>query len=172
MQMTDTIRQWLSGMAVFKDQWSLLNIFGPIGDRYSSQSHTSAGLAISSGGAATAKTGSTAWVGTANGIPVSVAASTTMPALSGSITATYFNVFCFFIDSASVATSAMGTEGATLAAVKFPAFPEGKALIGYLVVTYASTFVGGTTPLDTATTIYVNTVGAADPSVLVGATNF
>lgn len=165
--MIDTIRRWLEGVAAQKDRWSLQQILDPIGDRYTSQSHTSAGLAISSGGATTAKTGSTAWAGMANGVPVSIAASTTLPVLSGSITAAYFNVFCFFIDSASTATSAMGTEGATLADVTFPTFPPGKALIGYLIVTYASTFVGNTTPLDTATTIYVNTVGAMDPSVLV-----
>lgn len=163
--MLGTIRQWLEGIAAAKDRTALEAILAPIGDRYGSQSHTSAGLAISSGGSALAKTGSTAWAGMANNIPVSIAASTNMPALSGSITAASFNVFCFFIDSASVVTSAMGTEGTTLAGVVFPPFPAGKALIGYLIVTYASTFVGGTTPLDTATTIYVNTVGAMDPSV-------
>ena len=166
--MIDTIKRWLEGVAAQKDRWSLYNVLGPIGDRYSSQSHTSAGLAIKTGGSALAKTGSTPWVGMARGVPVSIAASTDMPALSGSITAGYFNVFCFFIDSAGTVTSQMGTEGATLSAVTFPPFPAGKALVGYLVVTYASTFVGGTTPLDTATTIYVNTVGAMDPSVLVG----
>ena len=170
--MNATIQQWLEHVAIATTRWCLLNVLGPIGDRYSSQSHTSAGLAITTGGATTAKTGATAWAGTANGVPVSVAASTTMPVLSGSITAASFNVFCFFIDSASVVTSAMGTEGTTLAGVVFPTFPQGKALLGYLIVTYASTFVGGTTPLDTATTIYVNTVGAADPSVLVGATSY
>ena len=167
-----TIQQWLEHIAIATTRWCLLQILGPIGARLSAVSHTSAGLAITSGGATTAKTGATAWAGTANGILVSIAASTNMPALVGSITAASFNVFCFFIDSAGVVTSVMGTESTTLAGVVFPHFPREKALIGYLIVTYASTFVGGTTPLDTATTIYVNTVGAADPSILVGATNF
>ena len=44
-----------------------------------------------------------------------------MPALTGiTITAGKYNVVCFFIDSASTVTAAAGTEGATLAAVKFP----------------------------------------------------
>lgn len=165
--MLGTIRQWLEGVAGGRDRWSLLKIIDPIGDRYSSQSHTAANLAIKAGGSALAKTGSTAWAGMAKGVPVTIAASTDMPALVGSITAASFNVFCFFIDSASVVTVAMGTEATTYAGVIFPPFPARKALIGYLIVTYASTFVGGTTPLDTATTIYVNPVGAADPSVLV-----
>lgn len=168
-----TIQNWLSQLAGKMTGYKLLNIVGPLGDRYSSQSHTSPGLAITTGGSTTAKIGATAWAGTANGVLVSVAASTNMPALSGTIAQAYFNVFCFFIDSASAVTSAMGTEAATLAGVVFPPFPQGKALIGYLIVTNSGgAFIGGTTALDTATTIYVNTVGAADPSVLVGATNY
>ena len=80
------------------------------------------------------------------------------------ITAAKYNVYCFFIDSASVVTVAQGPEGATLAAVKFPPFPVGKALVGYLVITYASTFTGNSTALDTATTVYVSPVGAFDPT--------
>ncbi len=95
-----------------------------------------------------------------------------MPALVGDITAAYFNVYCFFIDSASVVTVARGTEATTLAGVIFPPFPAGKALVGFLTVTYASTFTGGSTPLDTATTTYNSPTGAWDPSVLVGATSY
>ena len=48
-------------------------------------------------------------------------AAPTSPALTGiTITAGKYNVVCFFIDSASTVTAAAGTEGATLAAVKFP----------------------------------------------------
>jgi hypothetical protein len=43
--------------------------------------------------------------------------------------------------------------------------PEGKALVGYLIVTHASAFTGGTTALDAATTNYVSPVGPFDPSV-------
>mgnify|MGYP001581137993 CR=1 FL=1 len=171
-QMTATVQQWLEGIAGGKERFSLLQIFGSIADRFSSCATSSAGLVIKAGGSALAKTGSAVTNLNANGIPVAIAASTDMPALVGSITATYFNVFCFFIDSASVVTVAMGTEAATLAGVVFPPFPAGKALVGFLTVTYASTFVGGTTPLDTATTTYNSPTGAWDPSVLVGATSY
>ena len=163
--MKDTIARRVNAMACNSDKQALLPVFNAIADRMSSQATSTAGLVIKAGGSALAKTGSTAFQGVANGVPVTIAGSTDMPALVGSITAAYFNVFCFFIDSASTVTVAMGTEGATLAAVKFPEFPVGKALVGYLIVTYASTFVGGTTALDTATTNYVSPVGAFDPNI-------
>ncbi len=53
-----------------------------------------------------------------------------------------------------------------------PAVGVGKALVGFLTVTYGSTFTGGSTPLDTATTTYNSPTGAWDPSVLVGATSY
>lgn len=166
--MLDTMIRYLAGIAAAKDRTALAAIFTPLVDRYSSQALSSAGLVIKAGGGTLAKTGSAASVYIANGVPVSIAGSTDMPALVGTITAGAYNVFCFFIDAAGTKTVAMGTEGATLAAVDFPPFPQGKALIGFLVVTYASTFTGGTTPLDTATTIYCSPTGAFDPSVLVG----
>jgi Lhr-like helicase len=54
-----------------------------------------------------------------------------------------------------------------LAGVKFPEFPEGKTLVGFLIITHSSTFTGGTTALDTATTVYVSPVGAFDPNILL-----
>lgn len=165
--MLDSISQNLSGLAGETQRKALRVPLNAIGDRFSSQTTSTAGLVIKAGGSALAKTGAVAYQGTVRGIPVTIAASTDMPALVGSITAASFNVFCFFIDSASVVTVAMGKEGTTLAKVVFPQFPEGKTLVGYLIVTYASTFVGGTTALDTATTNYVSPVGAFDPSILL-----
>lgn len=171
-QMTDTIRRWLEGVPGTRAQFALLEVLGSIGDRFSSCAISSAGLAIKSGGGVLAKTGSAVTSLIANGVPVAIAASTDMPALTGTITAGSFNVYCFFIDSASVLTVAQGTEATTLAGVVYPAFPAGKALVGCLTITYASTFTGGTTPLDTATTTYNSPTGAWDPSVLVGATSY
>lgn len=167
--MQDTINRYLDGVAAVKDQRSIQFIVEPIGDRLSSQPLNTAGLAITAGGGTAAKTGATDFYAVANGILVKIAASTTLPVLTGiNITATKFNVACFFIDSAAVVTVGAGTQGAALGNVVFPQFPKNKALVGFLIITYASNFVGGTTPLDTATTVYVNPLGAFDPTILTG----
>lgn len=172
-QMTATVQQWLEGVHPQKTQWALLNVLGSIADRFSSCAISSAGLVIKAGGSTLAKTGSAVTNLVANGIPVAIAASTDMPALTGiNITAAYFRIVCFFVDSAGTVTAAAGAEGATLAAAEFPPFPQGKALVGFLTITYGSAFTGGTTPLDTATTTYNSPTGAWDPSVLVGANNY
>lgn len=166
--MQATIQQFSQGIAGGLAQRAVRGITEPIGDRLSSLPLTSAGLVIKAGGGVLTKTGAAAFYALANGVLVTIAASTDMPALVGSITASSFNVFCFFVDSASVVTVAMGTEGTALGLVKFPPFPKNKALIGFLIVTHSSTFVGGTTALDTATTVYVSPLGAFDPTILTG----
>lgn len=165
--MIDTMTRWLAGFGDTRERDALRAVLLSLVDRYSSQPLRTAGLAITSGGAATAKIGAADFYASVQGKLVKVDASTDMPALVGSITATKYNVFCFFVDKAGTRTTLMGTEGAALVNVTFPPFPQGKALIGFLIVTYASTFVGGTTPLDTATTVYVSPLGPFDPSALV-----
>ena len=166
--MIDTQARWLAGIASSKDRETLRQLIQPIGDRMSSQAVTNSTLVIKTGGSAVAKTGAAASYYLVNGALVTIAAATDMPALSGSITAASYNVFCFFVDNAGTKTSAMGTEATTLKGVEFPVFPVNKALVGFLIVTYSSTFVGGTTALDTATTVYISPVGAFDPTVLPG----
>lgn len=161
------VNQQLAAMDSQNEQAALRPLLNALADRMSSQATSTAGLVIKDENNVLAKTGAAAFAGVANGVPVAIAASTDMPALTGTITAAKYNVYCFFIDSASVVTVAQGTEGATLAAVKFPPFPVGKALVGYLVITYASTFTGNSTALDTATTVYVSPVGAFDPTILL-----
>lgn len=165
--MYDTLSRYLNNIGSTSDRIALKQLLAPLFDRMSSQTTSTAGLVISLN-TTTSKTGATPYQGTANGVSVTIAAGVDMPALVGSITANSFNVFCYFIDTSSVVTVAMGQEGITLANVKFPQFPLGKALVGYLIVTYASPFIGGTTVLSTATTTYVSPVGAFDPTVLVG----
>lgn len=167
--MLDTMTRFLAGIAAIKDRIAVRSVVSPLVDRYSSCSLNSAGLVIKAGGSALAKTGSSDWYGVANGVLVTIAASTDMPALTGiDIGAGKFNVVYFLVDSAGTKTAVAGTEGSTLAAVKWPQLPEKKALIGLLIITYASAFTGGTTPLDTATTVYINANGPFDPTVLLG----
>lgn len=170
--MLNSISQFIAGMGAVADRKAALAVATPLADRYISQSLSSAGLVIKAGGSAIVKAGS-AYYGIANGVLVTKIANTDMAALSGTVTADMFNVYCFYIDSAGTLTSAMGTEGATLAAVKFPQTPQGKAIIGFVIINPTGTgpFVGGTTPLDDATVVptaaYVNTQGAFDPTVLI-----
>lgn len=166
--MQSTITQHLAGLAGETAQKAVRVPMKAIGDRLSCQATSTAGLVITAtSGKYVPKIGSVPFAGVVQGVPVAIAAGTDMPALSGSITAGSYNIFCFFIDQAGVVTSAMGIEGTTLAKVKFPPFPEGKTLVGYIVVTYASAFTGGSTALDTATTVYVSPVGAFDPTILL-----
>lgn len=171
--MIDTVSKWLRGIAARKDRDTLRALVNPLADRYSTQSLVSAGLVIKAGGSALVKTGASAWYGVVQGKLVTKAAATDMAALSGTVTADMFNVYCFFVDSAGTLSSAMGTEGATLAAVKFPPLPEGKAVIGFVIINPTGTgnFVGGTTALDDVTVVptaaYVNAIGPFDPSVIL-----
>ena len=115
----------------------------------------SGGLAIKAGGSAVAKTVNTVKA-LINGQYVSKAAGD-MPALTGTITANLFNVWCFFMDASGTITAVQGTEGATAAEVEFPAVPANQVMIGFILVTHSALVTGGTTPLDTATTVYTDT---------------
>jgi hypothetical protein len=170
--MKGTIARWLQDVADAGTRTALRAILGAMGDRMQCQTLTSPGLAIKAGASALVKAGSafTAYVGDRM---VRVAANTDCAALSGTVTNAYFNVYCFFLDRAGTGTSAMGVEATTLAGVKFPPIPEGKALIGFITINPTGTgnFVGGTTALDDATVVptavYVNVTGAFDPTIVV-----
>lgn len=132
---------------------------------------------IKTGGSALSKTGAAISYGVANGVARTIAASTDQAAYSGTVTNAKFNVYVHFIDSAGVLTSAMGTEGATLAAVVFPTIPAGKAVVSYTIINPTGTgpFVGGTTALDDATVVpnavYVPVIGPFDPKTTLTFTN-
>ena len=162
--MQDTISRYLANLSIANDRNALDPVIKGIADRLSSQIFNTGGLAIKAGGSALAKTVNTVYA-TADCIYVALSAAD-MPALTGlSIGANKFNVAVFYVDSAGTTSVRFGTEGGTAAAVKFPDTPTGKAIIGFLMITHSSAFTGGTTALDTATTVYVNTMGAFDPSI-------
>lgn len=84
-----------------------------------------------------------------------------MAALLGTITNGKLNVFVFTVNAAGTLATAMGTEGATIDAVVFPATPADSVVIGFVYLTPANVnFVGGTSYLDGAniTAVYVNAV--------------
>lgn len=146
-------------------------------DRLKSHMQTVSTPVIKTGASALSKTGAAISYGVANGVAVKIAASTDQAAYAGSVTNAKFNIYVQFIDSASALTSAMGTEGATLAAVVFPAIPAGKAVVSYTIINPTGTgpFVGGTTALDDATVVpnavYVPVNAPFDPKTVLAFTN-
>jgi hypothetical protein len=169
-----TLTRWLSQIGDVTARWVHRKVALPLWDRQTSRPLNSAGLVIHGAGGTVPKTGSSDQYLLANGILQKIAASTDMPALSGTVTNAYFNVFCFFIDSGGTKTSAMGVQATTLAGVQFPSFPTEKALIGFVIINPTGTgdFVGGTTALDDATVVpnaaYVSPTGGFDPALLIG----
>ena len=169
--MNDTLTRYLVGVGAERDRANLRAILAPIADRMSTQALRNSTLVIKAGASALAKTGAADSYFVVQGIPVKIAAGTDMAAFSGVVALSTTNVFCFFVDSAGTLTSAMGTGAALLANVKFPPFPEGKCLVGFVLITQSAggAFTGGTTALDDATTtaVYASPTGPFDPSVLL-----
>lgn len=166
--MQGTISQHLEGLAGESQRKAVRVPLEAIGARLASAATVSAVLAISDTGTGITAMNTEIFYGVADGVHVTLADETDMPALTGiDITAGSFRIVCFFIDKASTVTAVAGVEGTTLALARFPEFPLGQALVGYAIITYASAFTGGSTSLSTATTIYVSPVGCFDPSIKI-----
>jgi hypothetical protein len=92
--------------------------------------------------------------------------------LAGSVTNAKFNVYVLTLTAAGGATARMGTEGATIGALLFPAIPAGEVVIGFVIInpTGSGNFVGGTTALTDATVVpnavYVNTPFPFNPNLV------
>jgi len=93
-------------------------------------------------------------------------------ALSGTVVNATFNVFTFTVNAAGTLHTYMGTAGAAINNVVFPATPDGEVMIGFVIINPTGTgnFVGGTTALDDATVVpnavYVNTPFSFHPDSL------
>jgi hypothetical protein len=167
--MLNTMTRYLEGVTSSKNAYAVRHAFESAIDRLSSQPLTSAGLVITAGGGTTAKIGSANFYASVAGVLVELTAGTAMPAITGvNAPAGGWNVACFYVAINGAVTVASGTSGATLGAVVFPAPSKNQALVGFLIITYASAFTGGTTPLDTATTVYVSPLAGFDPTALTG----
>ena len=157
-----------------RERGAFMKVLQNIADRMTSCGFQTAALRIKGGSASAIVQTNAVWSGLVAGVLVQKASATDCAALSGTVTNAKFNVFAHFIDSGGTLTSAMGTEGATLAAVVFPPIPVNKTCIGYVVINPTGTgnFVGGTTALDDATVVpnavFVNTLGPFDPTLLPG----
>lgn len=135
--------------------------------RFQFQMLQSATLAIKAAGSALTK-GTVAFTALVGNTLVTKAIDTDMAALAGTVVNAKFNIYVFFMDSSGTLTSAMGTEGATAAAVVPPVTPAEKVAIGMVMVNPTGTgdFVGGTTALDNVTVVpnarYSSFVGHVD----------
>lgn len=148
---------------------NLRSALGEIQGSIVDQVLNSAGLATGSSSKAKVKIANTIYA-LVTGIIVKK--TTAEIALSGTVTADMFNVYVLSINNEGTVVATMGTEGADLAHVAFPAIPDDSAVIGFVIVNPTGTgnFVGGTTELDDVTVVpnavYINTVGTFNPNVL------
>jgi hypothetical protein len=117
------------------------------------RSLSSANLAIKAGGSVLAKT-TTASVHIVQGVPVSIAADTDMPALTGmAVNGGDNGLATFYVDRAGALSVVITPSVLQGAALVFPATPENRTCIGYIRVSRTSgTFTGGATALDAAST--------------------
>lgn len=165
MQLANLTR-WLQNISSYSWAWTFRKITLPVYDRMSSAALTSAGLAITGAGTATAKTGAAATLCIVNGILVNIPAATAVPALVGTVLQNNFGGWAVFVDQSGTLTSPFMNQGATLAAMTFPQFPMQKAFLGFIYVNpTTANFVGGTTNLDAANTnaVFVSTTEGIDP---------
>lgn len=165
--MQNTAKQYLDQIGEAKGREALQYLMQYVAGEFNTAALSSAGLVITGAGGVTAKTGTSDFYAIIKGSLLKIAASTNMPALTGlTITANRFNVAVFMVNGSGTVSVAFGQEGATLGAVKFPQFPFDQAVVGVLIITHSSAFTGGTTALDTATTVYLSPIGAFDPTFL------
>lgn len=170
---TDTLSRWLMQVRDATSQYALRKISEAVFDRMSSVGITVSTPVISAGAAATAKMGAADSYFVVNGFLVKVLASAALPALTGANAAqNSFIIVCFFVDAAGALTMLYGAAGTTLAKATFPQFPKQKALVAVLIITNTGgVFTGGTTALDTATTVYIGGTEGFDPYCVIGPTS-
>lgn len=156
-----------------RDGYELNRLLQDVYNRFRSVATSTAGLVKKAGSSALVKTGAAATNLVVEGRMVSIAAATDMPALVGTVSNAAFNIYVFSVDKAGTTYVQFGTEGSTLAAVRWPELDPTRATIGYLIINPTGTgdFVGGTSALDDVTivpnAVYASPTGAFDPSANV-----
>lgn len=168
--MINTVRQYLNGAIPELMRRALINVLDPAANLDSCGVLNSAGLTTNT---ALVKTGSGITYAIVNRVFLSIAGSTNMPALVGTVKNATYGAFFFYTDQNGNLTTLAATPGATLAAMKMPATPINKALIGIMLINPTGTgdFVGGTTSLTDGTVVpnavFINTTATVDPTISV-----
>ena len=163
--MPKTISTSVGGLA----DGGVRSALGKLQDAVVDQLLNSGGLAIGSSSKKAVKIANTIYALLSG---VIVKKTTAEIALAGTVTNAKFNVFVLSIKADGTVTATMGTEGATIGAVVFPAVPANEAVVGFVIINPTGTgnFVGATTDLDDATVapnaVYVNTVGTFNVNCL------
>lgn len=139
---------------------------GPMLDGSVTQNLVNGGLAIHGAASALAKTVNAIYA-VVDGTLVTLGAAD-LPALTGfNVSAGKYGVCLFLIDAfGNVSIAYSDGTAAAIGNIAFPTIPTGKACIGFIIVTNAGAFTGGTTALDTATTVYVNVTGDFNPGLI------
>lgn len=172
--MQTPIMQRLKSIADTAISYALYLLFKPIHQRFRSAALSTAGLVITAtAGKKLPKIGAAVFHYVADGTSGQIAAGVDMPALSGTVTNAYWNVFVFTVNKAGTTYSHTGTQATTEAAVKWPTIPTDRAIIGFLKIhpTGTGDFVGNTHALDDGTIApnaqYVSPTGAIYPGARV-----
>ena len=153
--------------------YALYLMLKPMTERYRTLCLAAPAMVIKAGCSTLAKTGTTITHYMVKGHSGQIAASTDLPAFSGTVTNAKFNVFVYTVNSAGTKALTMGTEAATESAVKWPNINPEHAILGFIKINPTGTgnFVGGTTALDDATVVpnaqYIPTVGMSFPTAVV-----
>lgn len=154
----------------------LRRICNPLYDRQSSvflSPAGGAGLVIFGASSPIVKTGGSICLGIANGVFWTIPASTSMPALVGTVPQNTFGGWAFFVDQGGNLSSLFMNSSVanSIVGMTFAQFPVGKAFIGFVYVNPTTApFVGGTTNLDAANTnaVFVSPTEAFDPYCTIG----
>lgn len=153
-----------------RDGYELQRVLQDVYNRMRSVMLTTAGLVIKAGASPIAKTGASITYYTAEGVTRSIAASTDMPAFTGTVANALFCPYVFSVDKAGTTYVQQGTAGASLQGMKYPELDPTRATIGIVIINpTVGTFTGGVSALDStaANAIYISPIGAFDPSATV-----
>lgn len=114
---------------------------------------TDPGLRIVGGSASALAEHQNALYAVVNGVILTVAAGTDLPALVGTVSNAEFGLFVWTVDSAGTVAQLTLATATTLGGITVPSIPDNKAVVGAIIINPTGTgdFVGGTTLLDDGT---------------------